>query len=240
MANLFPTPFNTDLPEDWEQGQIVSPNGTEVGLSKQHGYNYLMQSVNALASGLNGVNTNSLLTSLGVIPVANGGTGKTTAKEAFAVLGADYGFPNAKGGYYNVDLNTFTTNGFYFTSGQKTDTNVYHLPEEVFSQIRTYYEFNLIVFGVDTRKTQIAAFPYSAAPTLYNRVWVRTGAGASFDEFVWSNWVEFTTNPTVVNNQLIMMEAMATQYEENLENRINDQEVQATTYEAILELGGNL
>lgn len=36
-----------DLPENWTLNQIVSPNGTEVNLTRQHGYNYLMQQVNA-------------------------------------------------------------------------------------------------------------------------------------------------------------------------------------------------
>lgn len=44
----------------------------------------------------------------------------------------------------------------------------------------------------------------------------------------------------IQSNQLILMEAMATQYEESLENRLNDQEVQATIYETLLEMqGGN-
>ena len=43
-----PTNINlpANLPENWQAGQIVSPSGTEVGLSAQHGYNYLMQQVN--------------------------------------------------------------------------------------------------------------------------------------------------------------------------------------------------
>lgn len=48
------------------------------------------------------------------------------------------------------------------------------------------------------------------------------------------------TNAELKENQLAIMEAMATQYEENIENRLSDMEVQATMYEAILELGGNL
>lgn len=44
-----------DLPENWTQGQIVSPNGTEVGLSEQHGYNYLMKQVNATQTEVNNV-----------------------------------------------------------------------------------------------------------------------------------------------------------------------------------------
>ena len=42
-----------DLPENWTQGQIVSPNGTEVGLTEQHGYNYLMKQVNATQQAVN-------------------------------------------------------------------------------------------------------------------------------------------------------------------------------------------
>ena len=44
----------------------------------------------------------------------------------------------------------------------------------------------------------------------------------------------------IQSNQLILMEAIATQYEEHIENRINDMEVQATIYETLLEMqGGN-
>ena len=44
-----------DLPEDWTRGQLVSPNGVEVGLSEQHGYNYLMKQVNATQTEVNGI-----------------------------------------------------------------------------------------------------------------------------------------------------------------------------------------
>ncbi len=44
----------------------------------------------------------------------------------------------------------------------------------------------------------------------------------------------------IQEQQLIIMTAQADQYEQNLENRLNDMEVQATLYEAILELGGNI
>lgn len=36
-----------DLPEDWAENDIVAPNGADAGLSQQHGYNYLMEQVNA-------------------------------------------------------------------------------------------------------------------------------------------------------------------------------------------------
>ena len=36
-----------DLPENWAENDIVAPNGTDAGLTEQHGYNYLMEQVNA-------------------------------------------------------------------------------------------------------------------------------------------------------------------------------------------------
>lgn len=41
-----------DLPENWTDNQYVSPGGTEVGLSPQHGYNYLGRQVNAAQRAL--------------------------------------------------------------------------------------------------------------------------------------------------------------------------------------------
>lgn len=49
------TKLSADLPENWTQGQTVSPNGTEVGLTEQHGYNYLMKQVNATQKEVNGI-----------------------------------------------------------------------------------------------------------------------------------------------------------------------------------------
>lgn len=46
-----------DLPENWTRGQIVSPNGTETGLTEQHGYNYLMKQVNNTQTEVNNINT---------------------------------------------------------------------------------------------------------------------------------------------------------------------------------------
>ena len=45
-----------DLPENWNAGQIVAPTGEEVGLSHQHGYNYLMEMVNRAHRGVNQTN----------------------------------------------------------------------------------------------------------------------------------------------------------------------------------------
>ena len=50
------TPLVADLPEDWTYNQTVAPTGEEVGLSEQHGYNYLMEKVNEALEGVNTVN----------------------------------------------------------------------------------------------------------------------------------------------------------------------------------------
>ena len=52
MANL-----PADLPTNWTQGQIISPNGTEVGLSEQYGYNYLNEQVNNTQTEVNSLST---------------------------------------------------------------------------------------------------------------------------------------------------------------------------------------
>lgn len=50
------TPLPADLPDNWTIGQIVAPAGSDVGLSQQHGYNYLMEQVNAAQQAVNTVN----------------------------------------------------------------------------------------------------------------------------------------------------------------------------------------
>ena len=45
-TNPITVPLPADLPTDWSYGQTVGPDGTDVGLTEQHGYNYLMEQVN--------------------------------------------------------------------------------------------------------------------------------------------------------------------------------------------------
>lgn len=52
MAKFIKTPLSKDLPENWDDTKYVSPNGTEVGLTEKHGYNYLMKQVNNSHKGL--------------------------------------------------------------------------------------------------------------------------------------------------------------------------------------------
>lgn len=49
-------PLPANLPENWTVGQIVAPAGADVGLSQQHGYNYLMEQVNAAQEAVNTIN----------------------------------------------------------------------------------------------------------------------------------------------------------------------------------------
>lgn len=53
MADIVNPNLPADLPTDWTTEQYVSPNGSEVSLSQQHGYNYLMEQVNAAQKAVN-------------------------------------------------------------------------------------------------------------------------------------------------------------------------------------------
>jgi hypothetical protein len=48
-----PAPLPADLPEDWSSGQIVAPEGADVGLSEQHGYNYQSKQINNAQRAVN-------------------------------------------------------------------------------------------------------------------------------------------------------------------------------------------
>lgn len=53
MASIVNPNLPANLPTNWTNTQYISANGTEVGLSAQHGYNYLMQQVNAAQGAVN-------------------------------------------------------------------------------------------------------------------------------------------------------------------------------------------
>lgn len=52
MSYHIPVHLPIDLPENWKDTQYVSPNGIEVNLTEQHGYNYLMKQVNNAQSAI--------------------------------------------------------------------------------------------------------------------------------------------------------------------------------------------
>lgn len=90
MANKPISPLTQSLPTNWTSGQIVAPNGSDVGYEEKYGYNYLMQTVNAIIQAVNSINnafdglianTDSVdLTKnvTGILPEANGGTGASS------------------------------------------------------------------------------------------------------------------------------------------------------------------
>lgn len=47
MGKIITTPLPHNLPENWDNTQYVSAGGIETGLTREHGYNYLMKQVNA-------------------------------------------------------------------------------------------------------------------------------------------------------------------------------------------------
>lgn len=46
-----------DIPDNWTDGQIVAPNGTSVGLTIKHGWNYIMGKINEALTDLGLINT---------------------------------------------------------------------------------------------------------------------------------------------------------------------------------------
>ena len=185
---------NTDIIDS--QLKAVSDKATSALPSSSYTAADILNKLKTVDGNGSGLDTD-LFKGKSVIPVANGGTGATTAKDAFAALGIGYGFPNAIQTHDNVDLNTLTINGFYFTSGSKTSTNKYHLPENVYSIINSYYELNLIVYGLAGRVSQIAIFPYNGASYLQGRLWTRTSADVG--GLVWTDWLEIATDKSIAN-----------------------------------------
>ena len=56
MQQPYEETLPADLPENWASGDIVSPSGTEVGLSEQHGYNYQAKQINDTQTAVNTIN----------------------------------------------------------------------------------------------------------------------------------------------------------------------------------------
>lgn len=62
-----------DLPEDWQPGQTVAPDGASVGLTAQHGYNYQSKQINDAQRALNTINESFDTLSEDAVTVPGGG-----------------------------------------------------------------------------------------------------------------------------------------------------------------------
>lgn len=84
------TPLPADLPTNWQTGQTVSPTGTEVGLTQQHGYNYQSQQINNAQTAINTINEafENVYGDGDTIPISDGGTGANNSNDARQNLGA--------------------------------------------------------------------------------------------------------------------------------------------------------
>lgn len=93
-VNPISSPLPADLPTNWQTGQTVAPNGSDVGLAQQYGYNYQSQQINAAQQAINtiGAQFPNLYGKGDTVPIANGGTGGTSVAAALANLGAQPGF----------------------------------------------------------------------------------------------------------------------------------------------------
>ena len=84
-------PLPADLPENWQPNQIVAPNGTDVGETEQHGYNYLMEQVNNAQKAVNQIGAawdtlGGFIETETAVPVA-----QRKANTLYGVIMADYG-----------------------------------------------------------------------------------------------------------------------------------------------------
>lgn len=115
-TNPITSPLPADLPENWSYGQTVAPNGTDAGLSQQHGYNYLMEQVNAAQEGVNTLNTNAGELQGQIDDIVDGTTAvgnadKLDGKQAADFAPAGYGLGSSP--VYVSDWNEATKNGWY-------------------------------------------------------------------------------------------------------------------------------
>ena len=77
-----------DLPEDWTSTQKITPNGTEVGLTQQHGYNYLMKQVNDTQGAVNNISTEIGTALEGVAQESSSQSIKTDTQTIINTLGS--------------------------------------------------------------------------------------------------------------------------------------------------------
>ncbi|OUP06241.1 hypothetical protein [Anaeromassilibacillus sp. An200] len=130
--NPISTPLPADLPENWQTGQTVAPEGSDVGLSEQYGYNYQSKQINDAQKAVNtiGAQFPNLYGKGDTVQVSDGGTGGKTAAEALLNLGAQPGFNflvNSRFAYNGRNQQSYaaqawTVDGWFSPSGSATIT----------------------------------------------------------------------------------------------------------------------
>lgn len=175
--NPITVPLPQDMPTNWVYGQTIGPNGTDVGLAQQYGYNYLMQQVNAaqqaaeeLGKGISGLSGDN------IPETAGSETSISTALSNKAgVLGL---LP------LQANLDTVTALGFYYA----TDSMA---PDIANSPITT--GFHLYVLrpdkdGDDAQQRVLQILTSTGILDANAAVWYRKHTGNG-----WSVWRSFAT-----------------------------------------------
>lgn len=133
-VNPINPPLPADLPENWQYGQTVAPNGADVGLAEQYGYNYLMQQVNAAQEGVNALGqaveglggevenlgneienlptNNIMLSADGKIVESNGTDVTEQFREALQMSAVDVSIPNATAELLDLPDGATVNDGF--------------------------------------------------------------------------------------------------------------------------------
>lgn len=137
--NPISTPLPADLPENWQTGQTVAPEGSDVGLSEQYGYNYQSKQINDAQKAVNtiGAQFPNLYGKGDTVQVSDGGTGGTTITEALTNLGAQPGFNllvNSRFKYNGRNQNsypqdTYTVDGWKYVSNASSPSGTANVVE---------------------------------------------------------------------------------------------------------------
>lgn len=121
--NPLSAPLPADLPENWAYGQTIAPSGTDVGLSQQHGYNYLSEQINAAQKGVNTIGN----AFTGLVPTSTTVNNKALTSD-ITLTAADVGALPVSGGTMRGTLffNGGSGTNKAALAGNEQSVNLYH------------------------------------------------------------------------------------------------------------------